>query len=191
MRNESLKMMILSALFCAIIAVCAQVSVTFLPPVPFTLQNFAIALTVVILGQRYGTLAILLYVLVGAFGAPVFAKFNAGFQVLVGPTGGYLFGYIIAAFVMGAMMKTNKLTFTKALIANIVGLAIIYALGVTQLKFVTHMTWGKAIFGGMTLFILPDLIKVILASYIGTLVRRRLASAGLLPTSLNHKNIAM
>ncbi|MED0677456.1 biotin transporter BioY [Aneurinibacillus thermoaerophilus] len=188
MGKTSLKMMILSALFCAIIAVCAQISITFLPPVPFTMQNFAVALTVVILGRRYGTLAILLYILVGAIGAPVFAKFNAGLPVLVGPTGGYLIGYIVSAFVMGTMIDRGKLTFMKAFIVNIVGLAIIHVAGVIQLKLVGSMTWDKAIGIDIT-FILPDLIKIILASYIGIQVRRRLALAGLLPNSLNNEKI--
>lgn len=182
MQSQRLKMMILSALFCAIIAVCAQLSIAFLPMVPFTMQNFAIALTVVILGRRYGTIAVLLYILLGAIGMPVFAQFKSGASVLVGPTGGYLIGYIAAAFIMGTMLKSGTVTIIRAFFANIVGLAVIYGLGVTQLKLVTHMAWGKAIAAGMTPFIVPDLLKVALASYVGVLVVRRLQSAGLLPS---------
>ncbi|BAU26939.1 biotin transport system substrate-specific component [Aneurinibacillus soli] len=187
MQSQRLKMMILSALFCAIISVCAQLSISFLPMVPFTMQNFAIALTVIILGQRYGTLAVLLYILLGVIGVPVFAQFKTGASVLVGPTGGYLIGYIVAAFVMGMMLKRDTITVIRAFLANVVGLAIIYALGVAQLKLVAHLTWNKAIAVGMTPFIAPDLLKIALASYVGVLVIRRLKAAGLMPSHSQSK----
>ena len=182
MQSQHLKMMILSALFCAIISVCAQLSISFLPMVPFTMQNFAISLTAVILGRKYGTIAVLLYILLGAIGMPVFAQFKSGAAVLVGPTGGYLIGYIAAAFIMGTMLKSGAVTVIRAFFANVVGLAVIYGIGVTQLKMVTHMAWGKAIAAGMTPFLVPDLLKITLASYVGVLVVRRLQSAGLLPS---------
>ncbi|GEN36484.1 MULTISPECIES: biotin transporter BioY [Aneurinibacillus] len=189
MRNENMKMMILSALFCALTAVFAQISFSFIPQVPFTLQNFAIALTAIILGRRYGTIAVLLYLLLGAVGAPVFAQFSGGFGIIVGKTGGYLIGYVIAVFVMGTLLKNKDITFFRALLANVVGLAIIYACGVTQLKFVLSLPWNQAFAFGMGLFVLPDLVKIAVASYIGVLVRRRLAAAGLLPASLRKSHI--
>ncbi|MED4730062.1 biotin transporter BioY [Aneurinibacillus migulanus] len=191
MRSENVKMLILSALFCAFIAVSAQISFSFIPQVPFTLQNFAIALIPIMLGRRYGTIAVLLYLLLGAIGAPVFAQFMAGLGIIVGKTGGYLIGYAVAVFVIGTMLKGKDITFLRAFLANIVGLIIIYALGVTQLKFVTHLPWSQAFGIGMGLFIIPDLIKIAAASYIGVLVRRRLASAGLLPVSLRNDKIAV
>ncbi|ERI08171.1 biotin transporter BioY [Aneurinibacillus aneurinilyticus] len=191
MRSENIKMLVLSALFCAFIAVSAQISFSFIPQVPFTLQNFAIALTPIILGRRYGTIAVLLYLLLGAVGAPIFVQFMAGFGIIVGKTGGYLIGYAVAVFVIGTMLKGRNITFFRAFLANIVGLIIIYALGVTQLKFVMHLPWTQAFGIGMGLFVIPDLVKIAVASYIGVLVRRRLASAGLLPASLRNDQIAV
>ncbi|WP_047150566.1 biotin transporter BioY [Aneurinibacillus tyrosinisolvens] len=190
MRNQNLKMMIISALFCAIIAICAQLSFPILPQVPFTMQNLAIALTIVILGRRYGTLAILLYVLLGAAGAPVFAGGNGGFGILVGKTGGYLIGYIIAAFVMGTLLDRGKLSFTKAFIVNVLGLVVIYAFGVAQLKFVAHLSWPQAVAFGAAPFVLLDLVKVAIASYLGNEVRRRLQHAGLLPAQYGDRQRA-
>jgi biotin transport system substrate-specific component len=190
MRNEKIKMMILSALFCAIIAVFAQLSISIIPQVPFTLQNFAIALIPVILGRRYGTIAVLLYVLLGSIGIPVFAQFSGGFGIVIGKTGGYLIGYIIATFIAGTMLKGKDITFSRVLLANIVGLIIIYSFGVTQLKFVLSLPWNQAFAFGCTPFVLPDLIKVVVASYIGILVRRRLAAAGQLPASLRNNKTA-
>lgn len=182
MRNHKLKMMILTALFAAITAICAQISITFVPPVPFTLQTLAVALAAVILG-RYGGLAILLYLIIGIIGVPVFSKFAAGFPVIVGPTGGFLIGFTLAAFVMGFLMERIKPSFVKALLINVLGLVIVYAIGVTQLKFIAHLSFPKAMALGMTPFLLGDLIKIAIASYLGILVRNRLVSAGLYPQS--------
>ena len=179
MRNHKLKIMILIALFAAITAVCSQITVP-LGPVPFTLQTLAIALTAIILG-RYGGLAILLYLIIGAIGVPVFSGFKAGIPVLVGPTGGFLIGFTLAAFIMGLVIDRMNLSFAKALIINILGLALVYAIGVTQLKLLMDLTWVKAMSLGMIPFILPDLLKIGIASYLGVLIRRRLHTAGLYP----------
>ncbi|MFT9849794.1 biotin transporter BioY [Aneurinibacillus sp. REN35] len=191
MNIESRKMLILSALFCAIIAVFAQISISFIPQVPFTLQNFAIALAPIILGRRYGTIAVLLYLLLGAIGAPVFAQFSGGMGILIGKTGGYLLGYVVAVFVMGTIFKGKDITFTRAFVANLIGLLIIYAFGVTQLKLVLSLSWGQAFTFGMGLFVIPDLVKVAAASYLGILIRHRLDAAGLLPASVrNNRSVA-
>ena len=181
MRNHKLKTMILVALFAAITAICAQIILP-IGPVPFTLQTMAIALTAVILG-RYGGLAILLYLIIGAIGVPVFSGFKAGFPVLIGPTGGFLIGFTLAAFLMGLVIERINPTFLKALIINILGLALVYAIGVTQLKFLLDLTWMNALSLGMLPFIIPDLLKIAIASYLGILIRRRLDVAGLYPNN--------
>lgn len=182
MRNHKLKMMILTALFAAITAICAQIKIT-IGPVPFTMQTIAVALAAVILG-RYGGLAILLYLIIGALGIPVFSGFKAGLPVIIGPTGGFLIGFTLAAFITGYMMDWMKPSFIKAFLLNILGLVVVYAVGVTQLKFVAHFSFAKALAAGATPFIIPDLIKIAIASYLGVLVRNRLQSAGVYPDSL-------
>src|ERR687897_3048574 len=95
-------MMTRSALMAAVTAVAAQIAVP-LPfsPVPFTLQVLAVILSGLLLGPRYGALAQAIYLLIGAVGVPVFAQFKGGLGVLLGPTGGYLLSYPIAAAVAG------------------------------------------------------------------------------------------
>jgi biotin transport system substrate-specific component len=173
--------MILIALFAAITAICAQITIP-IGPVPFTLQTLAIALTAVILG-RYGGFAILLYLIIGAIGVPVFSGFKAGFPVLIGPTGGFLIGFTLAAFIMGFIIDRMNPSFIKALIINILGLAFVYVIGVTQLKFLMDLTWAKAMSLGIIPFILPDLLKIGIACYLGVLIRRRLHVAGLYPST--------
>ena len=89
------------AMFVAIIAVCAQVTVPMPSGVEFTLQTFAVALCGYLLGAKYGTAAVLVYLLLGAAGAPVFAAFHGGFHVFAGNTGGYMWGFLPMAALCG------------------------------------------------------------------------------------------
>src|SRR5215211_6026822 len=97
-------MMTRAALMAAVTAVAAQIAIPIFP-VPFTLQVFAVVLSGFLLGPRYGALAQVIYLLVGAIGVPVFAQFKGGLGVVLGPTGGYLVSYPIAAAVAG--LATN------------------------------------------------------------------------------------
>lgn len=86
-------------MFVALITICAYISIP--TTVPFTMQTFGIFAAVSFLGQKRGTLAMLVYILLGAVGAPVFTGFKGGFAVLFGPTGGYLLGYLLATIISG------------------------------------------------------------------------------------------
>ena len=90
------------AFFAVLIVICSWISIPTL--VPFTLQTFAIYLTVLLLGWKRGLGAILVYILLGIVGVPVFSGFKAGLGVVAGPTGGYIIGFIFLALVMGAKM---------------------------------------------------------------------------------------
>lgn len=183
MTNEQrrLRMMIITALFAAIIGVMAQITIP-LPLVPITGQTLAIGLAATILGARYGTLSVILYVIIGAAGIPVFAEMKAGVSVLVGPTGGYLFSFIPTAFFIGWFLEKTSFTIKNALIANIIGMLITLTLGTVWLKVAASLSWTEAFAGGFTPFIIVGIIKAILASWIGILVRNRLISANLLLT---------
>src|SRR5699024_8304087 len=93
-KSSQLRMMIITSLFAAIISVLAQVSIPMPLGVPITGQTLAIGLAATILGSRYGTLSALLYMIIGAVGVPVFAQFTGGPGVLLGPTGGFIVGFI-------------------------------------------------------------------------------------------------
>jgi biotin transport system substrate-specific component len=183
--RERLKLLILTALFAAIIGIFAQFTIP-LPLVPITGQTLAIGLAATILGSRYGTLSVLLYLFIGATGIPVFAEMSGGISKLVGPTGGYLVGFIPTAFIIGYYLEKTKFTFVHAMIANTIGMIITLALGTAWLKFAASLSWEAAIAGGLTPFIIGGFIKAALASWIGILVRNRLASSRLLPKT-DHK----
>ena len=177
--NNKLRMMIVTALFAAIIGILAQVTIP-LPLVPITGQTLAIGLAATILGARYGTLSILVYLGIGAVGIPVFAQMSGGLASLFGPTGGYLFGFIPTAFVIGYYLEKMGFTFMNAIIANILGMFVALTFGTVWLKIFAELSWAGAFAGGFIPFVLVGVIKAVLAAWIGISVRQRLASARLL-----------
>lgn len=179
MRNDRLKMMIVAALFAAIIAIAAQIIIN-IPPVPFSLMTIAVMLTATILGAKYGTLAVAVYVLMGVIGIPVFAGMKAGFGVVLGPTGGYIVAIIPAALFVGWYLGNFGHTKVQAIIANMIAVLIILVLGSIWLKVAADLPWNGAFKGGMIPFILPDLTKAIVAAIIGILIRSRLVAAKLI-----------
>lgn len=179
MRNERLKMMIVAALFAAIIAVAAQIMIN-VPPVPFTLMTIAVMLTATILGAKYGTLAVTVYVLMGVIGLPVFAGMKSGLGIILGPTGGYLLAIIPAAFFVGGYIEKFGHSKVQAIIANVIAALIILILGSVWLKVVADLPWVGAFKGGMLPFIIPDMAKAVVAALLGIIIRNRLVKAKLI-----------
>jgi biotin transport system substrate-specific component len=187
MKNQQVKlrMMIVTALFSAIIGVLAQITIP-LPLVPITGQTLAIGLAATILGSRYGSFSVILYLIIGSSGVPVFAEFSGGFSKLIGPTGGYLVGFLPTAFLIGWFMEKTSFNFKNAVIANSIGMLITLTFGTAWLKVAANLSWTAAFAGGFTPFIVVGLIKASLASWIGILVRNRLISAKLLFSEKNN-----
>ena len=159
-----------AALMAAVTAVAAQIAIP-LQPVPFTLQVLAVILCGLLLGVRVGALAQAIYVLVGAVGVPVFSNFTGGLGHVLGPTGGYLISYPIAAAVAGLAANTVATApRVRALLTGFLwgcaGLAVIYAFGATWLAVVSGFSPAKAIAVGILPFIAFDLIKVALATLV-------------------------
>ena len=158
------------ALMAAVTAVAAQISVP-LFAVPFTLQVLAVILSGLLLGPRYGALSQAIYVLVGAVGVPVFAHFSGGLAVILGPTGGYLISYPIAAAVAGLAARaardaSRRRALWMSFLWGCAGLAVIYAFGAIWLSVVTDLPLAVALAQGVLIFVPFDLIKVALASLV-------------------------
>lgn len=183
MRNNQLKMLIVTALFAAIIGIMAQITIP-LPLVPITGQTLAIGLAATILGKKYGTLSVVVYIMLGIAGLPVFSGMSSGLGIVFGPTGGYIIGFLPAAFLIGWIVERFGFTITFAIIANIIGMIVTLTFGAVWLKFVAELSWMAAITGGVTPFILVGIIKAVIAATVGILVRKRLTSARLLPASI-------
>jgi biotin transport system substrate-specific component len=179
-RDQKLRMLIFSAMFAAITGILAQVEIP-LPLVPISGQTLAVGLAATILGSRFGATAMLVYAIIGAVGVPVFAGFAGGAHILLGKTGGYIFGFIITAYITGLILERTKFNLFWAMIANLIGMVITLACGAVQLKYVLDLTWQDAWLFGVYPFILGGIVKAFLASWIGIKVRERLITANLLP----------
>lgn len=154
----------LIALGALVVALTAQVYIP-TTPVPFTGQTFGVLVVGGALGFRRGAAALLLYVAIGLLGVPVFAEGGAGRDVLLGATGGYLIGFVVAAAVVGRLAELGwDRRLAGAMAMMLVGTAIIYALGVPWLKVATGMPWADAASVGMTKFLVWDAAKLAVAA---------------------------
>jgi biotin transport system substrate-specific component len=154
---------VLVVLFSAFVALTAQAEIP-LWPVPLTLQTLGVLFTGAVLGSRRGALALLLYLTEGALGLPVFAGGASGVGYMLGPTGGYLVGFVVAAGVVGWLAQRGwDRRLVWAAVAMVIGNVIIYACGVAWLAVFLGDLWG-ALVKGMLLFVVGDLIKIAVAA---------------------------
>ena len=164
--RENTRDMVNIAMFAVLIAVCSWISVP--ATVPFTLQTFGVFVTVGVLGGKRGSLSVLVYLLLGMIGVPVFAGFSGGISCLLGSTGGYIIGFLFSALVMWGMeMAFGKSRFVLVL-SMILGLMVCYLFGTIWFMTVYARTTGAI--GVMTAlgwcvfpYIIPDGIKIVLA----------------------------
>jgi biotin transport system substrate-specific component len=162
----------------AFVGLSAQIAIP-LPftPVPLTLQTFAVLLAGAALGSVRGVLSMTLYAVAGIVGVPWFAEGSSGFSA---PSFGYILGFIAAAFIVGRIAEhgaTRSVTRTAGLM--VVGNLVIYAVGVTWLKYALGVDWATAISLGLTPFLIGDAIKVAAAAGLLPLTWRGLRKAGL------------
>ena len=163
--------MILYALFAALTAICSMISIP-LPftPIPINLATLSIFLAGGLLGAKGGTVSQTVYVLLGAVGLPVFHSFTGGLGVLTGPTGGYIIGYIVAAFMIGFMINKIGYRYVWISISMIVGIAACYALGTLWFIVSTHTGLAEALMLCVVPFLIGDAIKIV----IGTVLVKKL-----------------
>lgn len=164
------------ALFAVVMAICSWISIPSV--VPFTLQTFGVFLAVGVLGGKRGTLAVLIYILLGCVGLPVFAGFNGGLGVLLGSTGGYIVGFLLTALTMWAMERLPGNPILVSVASMVLGLAVCYAFGTVWFMLVYARATGPvgvwtALGWCVIPYIIPDLAKVALA----LTLRKRLRAA--------------
>ena len=136
----------LAAMFVALMAIGANIS-TIAPflhvgGVPITLQTFFAILAGAILGSRLGSIAMIVYMLVGIVGVPVFADFTGGLAIIIRPTFGFVISYILAAFIIGKMVERNK-SLPAFIIASLIGMAVNYLIGTNWMYF-AYKLWSAA-----------------------------------------------
>jgi biotin transport system substrate-specific component len=168
----------LIALFTALTAVCAWISVPVPAPfVQFTMQTFAVFAVLLVLGGKRGTYAVTAYLLLGAVGAPVFSNFRGGLGVLLGTTGGYILGFFFQALLYWWMTAKLGEALRVKIAASVLGLALCYAFG-TAWYLVLYAQAGNPM-GLMTAlgycvfpFVIPDLLKLALAALLARRIEK-------------------
>ena len=125
-------------------------------------------------------IAVCIYLLMGLIGVPVFAGFSAGISALLGPTGGFLIGFIFNALATGWILEKTKFNLPWGILANLAGALITLLFGTIWLKYGTGLDWQAAFTGGFIPFIIPGILKALLAAFYGIAIRRRLAKGSYL-----------
>lgn len=162
------KQMVLIALMTAVTCVLGPLSIP-LPfsPVPISLTNFAIFLAIFVLGMKNGTISFIIYLLLGAVGVPVFSSFRGGLQVLAGPTGGYLIGFIFLALIMGFALDHFDRKLVPTIIGMIIGMVVCYAFGTVWLAKLLSLSFKEGLMMGVIPYLAGDAAKIIIAAIVG------------------------
>lgn len=165
-----LQRIVTSSLMAALIAVGAYIHIP-IGPVPIVLQNLFVFLAGLLLGSRWGTASVGIYLVVGAVGIPVFSGGRGGIAHFMGPTGGYLISYIASAFLAGFISERFPSRRFGDIAAVAVAVLVVYLFGVPWLKFVTGMDWTKALIAGMAPFLPGDVLKAVATVFLAKALR--------------------
>lgn len=173
----SIRDMVLIALFAALMAVCAWITIP-IPNIPFTLQIFAVFAALFVLGGKKGTISIALYILLGAVGLPVFSGFSGGIGKLIGVTGGYIVGFLFSGLIYRLITSLVK---TKAvwveIVAAIAALIVCYAFGTVWFMVVyLNKTGAIGVWSVLMMcvipYIIPDVVKISLAFGLSKILKK-------------------
>lgn len=156
------------ALFAAITAVLSQISIPMPIMVPLTLQTFAVSLCGYCLGAKKGTVSIIVYILLGIAGVPVFAGFKGGIACIGSYTGGYIYGFIVFVFLCGLPAK-NKLL---KILLGVAGLLALHFFGVLHYTLLTGNSFIASFLSASAPFLLKDVISVVLAYSVSLAIGR-------------------
>lgn len=169
---NSLRRMVYAALFGALTAIGAFMVIP-LQPVPITLQTLFFSLAGILLGGAAGALSQIVYVLLGIIGLPVFAGGKAGIGILLGPTGGYLIGFIAGAYVIGKITEfLGKPGYWGLAVTLVLGHLVLYTLGTFQLMIVAELSLSKALLIGVYPFLIGDIVKLAATVWIAVKLRQ-------------------
>lgn len=164
---KNVRKMVASSVFAALVAVCAWIAVP-IPPVSFTLQTFGVLLALGVLEGRWGCACVGLYLMLGLIGLPVFSGFRGGASALIGPTGGFLWGFLAAGLCYWALQRLGKLA------AMIAAQLVCYVCGCLWFVFYAGGGFGGAVLVCVVPYLLPDAIKLALAYSVSGRLQRHI-----------------
>lgn len=173
-RKFTTREMVLTSMMVALMAVCSWISIP--SAVPFTLQTFAVFCAVSLLGGRNSLFAVLAYLLIGAVGVPVFAGPSGGIGIVLGTTGGYMLGFIFITLICWASEKIS-VNIAVRIAALLIGIAVMYVFGTAWFMWIYTsktgaVTLGQALKWCVIPFVIPDLIKLVLAVIITERIKK-------------------
>ncbi|MCD8239322.1 MAG: biotin transporter BioY [Clostridiales bacterium] len=179
--NNSKKIhdMVLTAVMTAVLCVLAPLSLP-IGPVPISLATLILYFTAYILGIKKSALSVILYLIIGAVGLPVFSSYGSGLAKLFGPTGGYLIGYMPMVVITAAFDKYFKGKPLFNFIGMMISTAVLLIFGTIWLKISADMTWEAALTAGVIPFLVGDFIKIIVALIFAPMLIKRLKAANLM-----------
>ncbi len=168
--NSNIRKMVFASLFAAMMAVGAYIKIPVpISPVPITLQVLFVLMAGAMLGARWGTISVIVYLFLGIAGLPVFSGGSSGLGVLFGPTGGYLIGFMFAALIIGILCDRygrDKVHFNALFM--LAGLFVIYLFGILQLMNVASLTLPEAVAIGLLSYIPGAILKLLAAAIIAS-----------------------
>jgi biotin transport system substrate-specific component len=179
---QKTKKIIITGMMAAVLSVLSILQIPMPTGVPITLQTFAVALCGYVLGAQLGGAAAGIYLLLGLIGVPVYAGFSAGAGVLLGMTGGFIFGFIPMAVLCGLGLHTGSkgAGMVRGILLGILGLAVCHLLGLLQFAFVTGTSVPQSFLLVSLPYLLKDILSVIGAALVAVPLRRALAKADLM-----------
>ena len=167
----NIRQMARCAIMAALICALAPVSIPLSTLVPISLGTFMVMLAGTVLGSKQGTLSVLIYLLLGMAGLPVFAGYSSGPTVLFGVTGGFLFGYLQLAFLSGYFCeKSDELK--SMVIGLVLGNAVLYLIGIVWFMVYLSSPLGKALAACVLPFVPGDIVKIVLVCLISPRIRK-------------------
>lgn len=173
MTRINLRHMILAAFFASLTAVLAYISIP-LPfsPVPVTGQTAGVMLAGYLLTGGQALLSQIIYILMGVIGIPVFSGGRAGIGILAGPSGGFIWGFLPAAYFLGRKLRGNQSKYKKFFVLLVGGILLIYFFGAVQMMIVLDLGLGEVLVSGLLPYIPGDIFKIIFVLMVGSKIER-------------------
>ncbi len=168
---------VMTALICILGPWAIQIPIS---PVPITLCTMGIYFALYVLGMKLGILSVVLYVLLGSAGVPVFTNFSGGIGKLLGPTGGYILGYLFLAVICGFFLSKFPEKLPLHVAGFVLGTLVLYLFGTLWLQYQLKLTFPAALMAGVIPYIPGDVAKLVIAIAVGLPLKKRLKKARLL-----------
>jgi len=173
MKQSNVRSLVFAAMMAAVIVVCAWIAIP-LPGnlVPISLATFAVMMSGLLLGWKWGGAAVAVYILLGAVGLPVFAKFQSGIGTLLGATGGYIVGYLPCAMLAGLPVKGLQKNYGGRIVLLLAGTIVCYALGTVWFMHVTARSLAESLGLCVLPFLPGDAAKILLSAALAPALRK-------------------